>query len=137
MGGIVIDGCAGLAGNSDADVVLHSITNAVSGISCVNILGKVSDDICLKQGVTDSKVYLQTAVDTLDGYRIVHVSITIEALRPHLARHIPAMRMSIATLLGLETNHVGITATTGEGLTAFGRGEGIQVFTILTVELCK
>ena len=134
MGGITIDGCVGLAGNSDADVVLHAITNAISGISCVNILGKISDDLCLKDKVTDSKVYLAKAIETLTMYSIVHVSLSIEARRPHLSACIPLMRNSIASLLGLNSDHVGITATTGEGLTSFGRGEGIQVFAIITVE---
>jgi 2-C-methyl-D-erythritol 2,4-cyclodiphosphate synthase len=134
LGGITIDNCNGLDGNSDADVVLHAITNAISGVSCINILGKVSDDLCLKQGITDSKVYLQCAIETLGIYKMVHVSISIEAKRPHLSKHIPEMRKSIGSLLGIDTNHVGITATTGEGLTAFGKGEGIQAFVILTVE---
>lgn len=134
LGGIVIPGSPGLLGNSDADVVLHAITNAISGISCVNILGKISDDLCLNKGITDSKVYLCEALKTLQQCRIVHVSISIEARRPHLASHIPAMRSSIADLLGITDKHVGITATTGEGLTSFGRGEGIQAFVILTVD---
>ena len=47
LGGIFIENCPGLKGNSDADVVLHAITNAISGISCVNILGKRADELCL------------------------------------------------------------------------------------------
>ncbi len=52
-------------GNSDADVVLHSITNAVSGVRGVNILGKIADDLCKNHGITDSKVYLEKALETL------------------------------------------------------------------------
>lgn len=59
LGGVHIRNCQGLMGNSDADVVLHSITNAVSGISGVNILGKIADDLCKNHGITDSKVYLR------------------------------------------------------------------------------
>ena len=134
LGGITIDNCNGLDGNSDADVVLHAVTNAISGISCINILGKISDDLCLKDGITDSKVYLQRAIETLGVYKMVHVSISIEAKRPHLSKHLPEMRKSVGVLLGLDTHHVGITATTGEGLTAFGKGDGIQAIVILTVE---
>ena len=134
LGGIIIPGCPGLAGNSDADVVLHAITNAVSGISCVNVLGKIADDLCKKQGITDSNVYLQKAIETLGMYNIVHVSISIEAKRPHLSDYILPMRKKIAEILGITPDHVGITATTGEGLTSFGRGEGIQAFVIITVE---
>jgi 2-C-methyl-D-erythritol 2,4-cyclodiphosphate synthase len=134
LGGISIPGCPGLAGNSDADVVLHALTNAISGVSGVNILGAVSDELCLKQGITDSRVYLARARESLVGWAITHVSLTIEGKRPHLAAHIPSMKASIARLMEIETGDVGITATTGEGLTAFGRGEGVSVFVIVTAQ---
>lgn len=132
LGGVTVEGCPGLMGNSDADVVLHAITNAVSGISTVNILGARSDELCLKQGITESGVYLREALATLRGWRLSHISVSIEAVRPKLARHIPAMRESIAGLCGLQVTDVGVTATSGEGLTGFGRGEGIQALVIAT-----
>jgi 2-C-methyl-D-erythritol 2,4-cyclodiphosphate synthase len=132
LGGIHIEGCAGLDGNSDADVVLHALTNAVSGVSTVPILGAVSDRLCLEQGITDSRRYLAEALGTLGVYRLVHVSVSIEALRPKLAAHIVPMRASLAELCGIELDAVAITATTGEGLTGFGRGEGIQALVIVT-----
>ncbi len=134
LGGIEIEGCPGLAGNSDADVVLHALTNAISGITCVNILGKIADDLCLKEGITDSRVYLKKALETMKNQKIVHVSISIEALRPKLARHIDSMRQSIAALLDISAQSVGITATSGEGLTEFGKGKGIFCTVILTVQ---
>lgn len=137
LGGVTISDHPGLCGNSDADVVLHAITNGISGISGVNILGKVSDDLCLKQGITDSKVYLYEALKSLTEYKIVHVSISIEARRPHLADHIYAIRSSVAGLLSLKIEHVGLTATTGEGLTSFGKGDGIQALVIITAQKCS
>ncbi|MFW5813792.1 MAG: 2-C-methyl-D-erythritol 2,4-cyclodiphosphate synthase, partial [Fibrobacterota bacterium] len=132
LGGVVIPQALGLAGNSDADVILHAVTNAVSGLSGVNILGKVSDDLCLEQGITDSAVYLRKAMETLDGWSVVHVSVSVEARKPHLSKHIPAIKRSLAELLSLSVEHVGLTATTGEGLTSFGKGEGIQAFVIIS-----
>ena len=131
LGGVTIPNCVGLEGNSDADVVLHAVTNAVSGISGQNILGKISDDLC-RNGQTDSRVYLEKAVETLDAdkWTLTHVSISIEAKKPHLADHIPAIKKSIASILSLQEKDIGLTATTGEGLTAFGRGEGIQALVI-------
>lgn len=134
LGGVAIPGCPGLAGNSDADVVLHALTNAISGVSGINILGAISDELCLKQGITDSRVYLARALETLVGWSVAHVSVAIEAKRPHLAAHIPAIKSSIAGLLDIQTSDVGFTATSGEGLTAFGRGEGISVFVMLTAQ---
>lgn len=134
LGGIAIEGCPALSGNSDADVVLHALTNAISGISCVNILGKIADDMCLKEGITDSRAYLKKALETLDSQKIVHVSLSIEALRPKLAPYIESMRQSIGSLLGISPASVGLTATTGEGLTEFGKGNGIFCTAILTVQ---
>ena len=67
--------------------------------------------------------------------KIVHVSMTVECLRPKLKEHIPSIKESVASLLGISASHVGITATTGEGLTGFGKGEGIQVFVIMTFKV--
>jgi len=133
LGGIVIEGYPGLKGNSDADVVLHAITNAISGISCINILGKRADDLCLNQGITDSAVYLKEAAATLGKKKIIHISISIEALIPKLSPYIDPMRQSISDMLDIDINSVGITATSGEGLTEFGKGNGIFCTAILTV----
>lgn len=132
LGGIEFEEPYSLLGNSDADVVLHAITNAVSGITCKNILGKISDDMC-KTGITDSEEYLKEALKYLKD-NIAHVSISIECLKPKITPKIPEMRDNIARILNIETNNVGITATTGEGLTEFGKGNGISVFACITVE---
>lgn len=134
LGGVIFEDCPPLAGNSDADVILHSITNAISGVTCVNILGKISDELCLQKGITDSKVYLKEALKYLNGMKIVHVSMSIECLTPKITPLIPSIRSSVSKLLDIPESSVGITATTGEGLTQFGQGLGIQVFSCVTVE---
>ena len=132
LGGIVFENATPLLGNSDADVVLHSITNAVSGITCKNILGKVADDMC-KSGITDSEEYLKEALKYLNE-KIIHLSISIECKTPKISPKIEDMRKNIARILNISESSVGITATTGEGLTEFGKGNGISVFSIITVE---
>ena len=134
LGGVVFEDCPPSDGNSDADGILHSVTNAISGITCVNILGKVSDDMCLKQGITDSRAYLEEALKYLGDNRLVHLSLSIECLTPKISPKIPEIRKSLSRLLNLPENAIGITATTGEGLTQFGQGKGIQVFSCLTAE---
>lgn len=133
LGGVVFDGETPLQGNSDADVVLHSITNAVSGVTCVNILGGISDELCLVHGITDSRVYLMEALKYLGDNKIVHISISIECLTPRITPKIEQIRKSLSELLSIPENCIGITATTGEGLTQFGQGLGIQVLSIVTV----
>ena len=132
LGGVIFEDATPLSGNSDADVVLHSITNAVSGITCKNILGKIADDMC-KSGITDSEEYLKEALKYLNE-KIVHLSISIECKTPKISPKIEEMRKNIARILNITENSVGITATTGEGLTEFGKGNGISVFSVITVE---
>ena len=132
LAGVEIPEMPGLSGNSDADVVFHAITNAVSGITCENIIGNLADKMC-SEGVTDSREYLEYAINTLNGMEIVHISISIECLKPKITPYIDKFRKSIAKSTGLSENSIGITATSGEGLTAFGQGLGVQAFCIITV----
>ena len=132
LGGIVFENATPTLGNSDADVVLHSITNAISGITCKNVLGNITDEMC-KNGITDSEEYVKEALKYLNE-KIIHISISIECKTPKISPKIEEMRKNIARILNISENSVGITATTGEGLTEFGKGNGISVFSCITVE---
>ena len=99
LGGVVFPGETGLLANSDGDVVLHAITNAISGITGRNILGRVADEMC-QSGITDSAEYLREALKSLEG-RIVHLSISMECLRPKISPMISAMRECITLSSGL------------------------------------
>lgn len=132
LGGIEFEEDYSLNGNSDADVVLHAITNAISGITCKNIIGKVSDDMC-QSGIKDSEEYLKEALKYLNE-KIVHLSISIECKVPKISPKIEDMRKNIARILNISENSIGITATTGEGLTECGKGNGVSVFACITVE---
>ena len=132
IGGIIFDGVPGLDADSDGDIVYHAICNAITSLSGVPILGGIARDLCRKDGITDSQVYLERAFETLKKQKIVHLAITIEAKRPYLEEKIPAMQKKIAQVLQILPNQVGITATSGDGLTDFGCGDGLQCFCILT-----
>jgi 2-C-methyl-D-erythritol 2,4-cyclodiphosphate synthase len=132
LAGVTLPGERALAGNSDADVLLHALTNAISGLSGVNILGAASDALCLGQGITDSRAYLGAALAALGDWKLSHVSFCVEGKRPHFAPWIQAMKESLAALTGLPVESIGITATSGEEMTAFGRGEGLQAFCMIT-----
>ncbi len=133
LGGVAVPFKRKFSANSDGDVILHAITNAISGYTMINILGGVADKLCLEDGIMDSRVFLDEAMKDLGDAKMTHLSLTIECLRPKLKEHIPAIRNSISEITGIPANRIGITATTGEGLTDFGKGEGIQVFAILTI----
>ena len=132
LGGITINNKIGLSGNSDADVVFHSITNAISSVTGINIIGSIADELCQK-GIKDSSVYLERALEDIRQYDINHIAIAIECLIPKISPYIEAIKQNIADLCGININDIGITATTGEGLTAFGKGEGVQAITIITL----
>ena len=131
LGGISFDDAPALEGNSDADVILHAVTDAVSGISGVTIIGSVADELC-RRGIKDSHEYLKRALESLGEWRLTHVSIVLECERPPIAPKVPKLRESISKLLGLEVADVCITATSGERLTDVGRGLGIHASAIVT-----
>jgi len=132
LAGIVFHGSVGLKGNSDADVVLHALTNSISSITGKNIIGKISDDMC-RNGITNSGEYLKEALKYLHDYTITHISISLECKKPQITPKIEEMKLSLSRIFSIDVGDIGITATTGEGLTEFGRGKGIQVLSIITV----
>lgn len=132
IGGVEFDCDFSLEANSDGDVVLHAITNAISSITGINILGKIADEMC-KSGITDSKEYVKEALKYMDNNtKILHIAISIEGLKPKFSPKINEMKKQISSLLNIEEKNIGITATTGEGLTEFGKGNGIFVTVIIS-----
>ncbi len=137
LGGYTLPGEMGMEGNSDADILLHSLCNAISSVTGVIILGKIADQMCAA-GITDSSRYLEKALETLENnpgerrFRLDSIAFTIEGKKPKLLKHIESIRHNIADLCGLSIHDVGITATTGEGLTDFGKGLGLQAFCYIT-----
>lgn len=134
LGGLIFPDVPGFKANSDGDVVLHAICNAITSVTHTLILGGIADTLCLENGITDSEVYLREAMKTLGKQKISHVAISIEGKKPHFKKRLLEMRQNIARIMGLDVSQVGLTATTGEGLTDFGCGDGIQCFVILTTQ---
>lgn len=132
LAGLIFEDVPGFNANSDGDVIFHAICNAISSLTGILILGDIADDLCLKDGITDSEVYLAEAMKTLGKQNVTHVAITIEGKKPKFKHRLLEMRANIARVMHLDITQVGITATTGEGLTDFGCGDGVQVFAIVT-----
>lgn len=125
-----------ISANSDGDVVIHALCNAISSLSGENILGFAADDLC-RSGVTDSRVYLAEALKSLrDRFIITHIAVAIEALEPKLKTYLETIRYSLAQLCELEPEDVGICATTGESLTGMGKGDGIACIVIVSALKC-
>jgi 2-C-methyl-D-erythritol 2,4-cyclodiphosphate synthase len=132
LGGVIFEDTPGLSANSDGDVVLHAICNAITSLTHTLVLGGIADEICFNKGITDSQVYVEEALKLLEKQKITHISISIECRKPKIKNKTLAMRQNISKIMQLEESQVGITATTGEGLTSFGRGDGIQCLCIIT-----
>ncbi len=132
IAGLPFEGAPGLDADSDGDVVFHAICNAITSLTHVPILGGIAIDLCRNHGVTDSRIFLDKAIETLGDQVIEHVALTIEGKRPKFQKRANDIRSSVASALSVNMDQVGITFTSGDGLTAFGRGEGMMCYCILT-----
>jgi len=132
IAGLVFEEVPGFNANSDGDVVFHAICNAISSLTGVLILGGVADELFYNGGITDSEAYLKEAMSTLGAQKISHVALTLEGKKPKFSPRLQEMKENIARAMEIAPGQVGITATTGEGLTDFGCGDGIQCIAIVT-----
>lgn len=134
LGGVEISKDYYLIADSDGDVIIHSLCNALSTAIGGGSLDTWAGEM-FKKGVTDSREFLKVIVDQVKkkGLKINNAAIMVEAGKPKLEGFRKQMQLSLAKLLGIEADKVGIAFTTGEGLTAFGRGEGIQALTIVSL----
>ncbi len=127
LGGIEIAHDKGLLGHSDADVLLHTITDALLGAAGLGDIGELFPDTDERFKGADSAVLLSEAMKRVReaGYAVVNIDCTVIAERPKLAEHKVAMAQNIAKVLGLEASQVNVKAKTTEKLGFTGRGEGI------------
>ena len=134
LGGFIIPNDAGLEANSDGDVVLHALFNAISSAIGERSLGYYADEMC-KKGINDSKEYLKVILNKLSSKnsKINNVSIMIEASKPRLDGHTEKIKDSLSKILKLSKDDIGITYTSGEGLTSFGQGKGMQCSAVVSL----
>jgi 2-C-methyl-D-erythritol 2,4-cyclodiphosphate synthase len=127
VGGVEIPFERGLEGHSDADVLLHAITDALLGAAALGDIGRHFPDSDPAYRGADSRALLRAAMTKVGaaGYCVANVDATIIAEQPKMAPHIPAMTACIAAELGLKLGQVNVKAKTTERLGFTGRGEGI------------
>lgn len=128
LGGVEIPHERGLLGHSDADALLHAITDAILGAAALGDIGKHFPDTAEEFRGADSRVLLREAARRVraTGYDIGNVDCTIIAQRPKMAPHIATMAANIAADLGVPAGHVNVKAKTNEKLGYLGREEGIN-----------
>lgn len=127
IGGVQIAHTHGLLGHSDADVLLHAITDAVLGAAGLGDIGRMFPDTDPAHKDADSRKLLAAAVERVRaaGWRVVNVDCTVIAQRPKIAPHVARMQAVIAEALGVTAADVNIKGKTTEWLGFTGRGEGI------------
>ena len=127
IGGVEIPYERGLLGHSDADVLLHAITDAILGAAGLGDIGHLFPDTDARFKDVDSRMLLRAAVERAAGagWKIGNVDATVIAERPKIAPHVSAMRASVAADCRVDTNAVNIKGKTSEKLGFAGRGEGI------------
>ena len=129
LGGVRIDHETGLAGHSDADAVLHAVTDAVLGAVAAGDIGELFPDTDPRWAGCDSSLFVRQAVRIAaeQGCRVVNCDVTVLAEAPRLGPHKRRMAQRIAELLGCEPAAVAVKAKTNEQMGAIGRGEGLAV----------
>jgi 2-C-methyl-D-erythritol 2,4-cyclodiphosphate synthase len=132
LGGVHIPFARGLAGHSDADVLIHAICDALLGALALGDIGTHFPDTDGRWKDADSRELLRSVVQTVGsrGYRVGNVDVTVIAEAPRIAPHVSAMRANIAAELGCAPEDVSIKATTSERLGFTGRGEGIAAMAV-------
>jgi 2-C-methyl-D-erythritol 4-phosphate cytidylyltransferase/2-C-methyl-D-erythritol 2,4-cyclodiphosphate synthase len=139
IGGIDIPWERSLLGHSDADVVLHAVTDALLGAIAAGDIGTHFPDSDPQHRGADSAIFLQHAVRLVRDARgtIANVDVTVLAERPKLAPHLGAMRQRVADLVGLAAAQVSVKAKTVEGLGLIGRGDAIAAMAVVSVSMAS
>jgi 2-C-methyl-D-erythritol 2,4-cyclodiphosphate synthase len=136
LGGVTIPHERGLAGHSDADAVAHALTDAILGAAAAGDIGQLFPDTDPKWKDADSMELLCSAHTLVRGrgFALAQADLTIITEQPRLGKHLPAMAATLAERLGTQPGSVSLKAKSNEGMGFIGRGEGIAVIAVATLE---
>lgn len=136
IGGVDVPCEKGLLGHSDADVLLHAISDSLLGAAALGDIGKHFPDTDERYKGADSLVLLKNVCELINskGYKVVNIDATVIAQMPKMAPFIDAMRENIAGALGVDVDFVSVKATTEEKLGFTGRKEGISAHCVCLIE---
>lgn len=136
LGGVRVEHAQGLVGHSDADAVLHAVTDALLGAVGLGDIGDAFPDTDPRWQGADSRLFLRESLARVNhaGWRVVNLDVTVFAQRPKLGPVKAAIRDTLADLLGVPADCVSVKAKTGEGVGHIGRGEAIGCHAVVLVE---
>lgn len=137
IGGVTIEHSKGLAGHSDADVLIHSLCDALLGAAGKGDIGQHFPDTDSSYQNIDSRILLRKVISLLlmDGWQVVNADLTVIAQEPKLAPHLPEMRRLLANDMNFDETRLNIKATTTETLGYCGREEGIAALAVVLIEI--
>jgi len=135
LGGVEIPSDAGPEGHSDGDVVLHALADALLGTAAAGDLGSVFGTTEPRFRDASSSVFVTEALARAGNPKVVNVDVTLVAERPRVGPYRDAMRAAVAALLGIPVERVSVKASSGNGMTGFGRGEGVFASAVVLVEV--
>lgn len=136
VGGVLIESELGAEGHSDADVLLHSITDALLGALALGDIGALFSDTDPRWKNADSRIFLREAVRMIQaaGFRVANVDSTIGLEKPKLRPYIERMRQNLAEILKVEIDSVSVKAKTGESVDAVGERRAINAFAVVLLQ---
>lgn len=136
VGGVKIPYEKGLLGHSDADVLLHAVSDSLLGAAAMGDIGGMFPDNDPQFLDADSLVLLRRVFERLrgSGYKVINIDATIIAQRPKMKPYIPEMRMNIAAALSTSIDNISVKATTEEEMGFTGRGEGISAHCVCLID---
>jgi 2-C-methyl-D-erythritol 2,4-cyclodiphosphate synthase len=139
LGGVSIESELGAVGHSDADALLHAVTDAILGALALGDIGAYFSDKDERWKNADRTVFLSEAVRLMkaEGYRIVNVDSVISLEKPKLRPHIEQMRSVMAQILETETAQISVKAKTGEKVDAVGEGRAVKAEAVVLLEEIK
>ncbi len=136
LGGVRVPHKLGLEGHSDADVLLHAVCDAMLGAAALGDIGSHFPDTDGTWRGADSRSLLRAVSGMVarKGFKVSNLDVTIALERPRLRPLIDDMRLSIATLLGIDVDRVSVKATTSEGMGFVGRRQGVAAWAVCLLE---
>lgn len=136
LGGVKIDYEKGLLGHSDADVLLHAVSDALLGAAGLGDIGRHFPDTDPRYKGADSLMLLREVYGKISekGFRVGNIDVTMIAQKPKLKAYIPQMRDNIANAVGVASDRVNVKATTEEKLGFTGTGEGMSCHAVCLLE---
>lgn len=132
IAGLAFEQASGLVADFDGDVVLSSIVHAIGTLVGMPMMTMMVNELCYKQGITDSQAYVEESLKYLGEQKISHVAIQIEAREPTFLPFLDRMRQKLSQLLNIQIDQIGISVISGEGLSDVACGEGIEALCLIT-----